>query len=249
MGRLGDAVRRLGRAPARPFSRYFNRRFEDVHGHLDNETQSLTARLEDAVTTTRALQERVATDTEVVSELTIGFERLAERMADRLDEVVAVVEDLLTGAPQDRSPEHAFAHATVLRLRPGARVIDASPTPEFGGTLASFGAKVSAVADPSEQWDAPEPADAAFCMAAGTGDSQANLGDLLRRLQGWVRDDGELVLSLSGPLESDDLLDGWILLDRHVFVRGSAGAWEPAVPASAAARGETVTLLRLRRAP
>lgn len=78
-------MRGVARAPVRPFARYFNRRFEDVHGHLDNETKSVRAQLEAAVATTRALQERIATDVEVVSELTIGLERLVARLEDRVD--------------------------------------------------------------------------------------------------------------------------------------------------------------------
>jgi hypothetical protein len=108
VGKLRDTLRRVAGAPARPVAGYFNRRFEDVHGHLDNETASVRAELEAAVATTRALQDRVATDVEVVSELAIGFERLAERFADRMDAVVAALERLLgPGAPAPRLPEDA----------------------------------------------------------------------------------------------------------------------------------------------
>jgi hypothetical protein len=85
VGKLSDAVRAVARAPAGPFARYFNRRFEDVHGHLDNETKSLRAQLEATLATTRALQDRIATDVEVVSELTIGLERIVSRLEDRVD--------------------------------------------------------------------------------------------------------------------------------------------------------------------
>lgn len=248
MGRLSDFARRLGRAPARPFARYFNHRFEDVHGHLDNETVSITARLEEAVATTRALQERVSNDTEVVSELTIGFERLAERFADRMDEVVSALEQLLRrGLHVDRLPEHAFVHAVIVRLGSGARVIDASPTSEFTRTLASLGASVltPGPAEDVEQWAGPdEPADAAFCIAAGSGDAPANVGDLLKRLQGWLRDDGEVVLSLPERVEPAELPDGWDVLERRVFHRRSPEVWEPAPTTSTGA--EAVTLLRLR---
>ena len=240
-------MRRLGRAPARPFARYFNRRFEDVHGHLDNETQSMAARLEDAVATTRALQERVSNDTEVVSELTIGFERLAERLADRMDEVVARVEQQPgPHATRNRLPEHAFAHATIVRLGPGARVIDASPTSDLVPTLESLGASVVTITGPSEDWTGlDQPADAAFCLAAGSADAPANLGDLLKRLQSWLRRDGELVLSLSGAMEPGDLVDDWDVLERRVFRRSGEG-WEPATATRTGV--ETVTLLRLRPA-
>jgi cell division protein FtsB len=89
-----DTVRRVAAAPARPFVRYFNRRFEDVHGHLDNESQFVNIRLEEAVATARVLQERIATDVEVMSELTIGLERFGDRLADRIDALVETVEKL-----------------------------------------------------------------------------------------------------------------------------------------------------------
>ncbi len=89
-----DTVRRVAGAPARPFTRYFNRRFEDIHGHLDNETSAMDTRLQETLASTRALQERIATDVEVMSELTIGLERFADRLADRMDAVLEEVEKL-----------------------------------------------------------------------------------------------------------------------------------------------------------
>jgi hypothetical protein len=89
-----DTARRVAAAPARPFVRYFNRRFEDVHGHLDNETEFVNTRLEDTLATTRTLQERIATDVEVMSELTIGLERFADRLADQMDSVLGAVQQL-----------------------------------------------------------------------------------------------------------------------------------------------------------
>ncbi len=83
-----DTARRVAAAPAGPFARYFNRRFEDVHGHLDNEIEFET------VAATRVLQERIATDTEVMSELTIGLERFADRLADRIDGLGEAVDKL-----------------------------------------------------------------------------------------------------------------------------------------------------------
>jgi hypothetical protein len=89
-----DTARRVAAAPARPFVRYFNRRFEDVHGHLDNEIEFVNARLAETVAATRVLQERIATDTEVMSELTIGLERFADRLADRIDGLGEAVDKL-----------------------------------------------------------------------------------------------------------------------------------------------------------
>ena len=85
MGNLSDALRDAARAPVRPFARFFNRRFEDVHGHVENETAVVNARLDDVVATTRSLQERVTTDLEVLSELTLSLERLVNRLEERVN--------------------------------------------------------------------------------------------------------------------------------------------------------------------
>jgi hypothetical protein len=89
-----DTVRRVAGAPARPFVRFFNRRFEDVHGHLDNEADLVNTRLAETLATTRALQERIATDVQVISELTVGLERLADRFAERVDALLEALEHL-----------------------------------------------------------------------------------------------------------------------------------------------------------
>jgi len=68
----------------RSVSGFFNRRFEDVHGHVENETAIVNARLDEVVSTTRELQERVTTDLEVLSELTLSLERLVGRLEERL---------------------------------------------------------------------------------------------------------------------------------------------------------------------
>jgi hypothetical protein len=85
--------------------RYFNRRFADLHGHIENETRALTARVDETLAATRALQERVATDLEVVSELTISLERFADRFGARIDEVVDALERAIAKAGDEvRAP-------------------------------------------------------------------------------------------------------------------------------------------------
>jgi archaellum component FlaC len=85
VGNLTDRLRRVAAAPVRPFARYFNRRFAGVHGHLDNDAAALNARLDETVATTRSLQERVTTDLEVLSELTLSLERLVRQLEDRVN--------------------------------------------------------------------------------------------------------------------------------------------------------------------
>lgn len=86
---MSDAGRRAARMPMGPVAGYFNRRFEDVHGHVENETAVVNARLDDVVSTTRELQERVTTDLEVLSELTLSLERIVRRLEERLDAIEA----------------------------------------------------------------------------------------------------------------------------------------------------------------
>jgi hypothetical protein len=109
MGKASESGKRVARASVSPFTRYFNRRFEDLHGHIENETRALTARVDEALAATRALQERVATDLEVVSELTLSLERFADRFGARIDEVVTTLERVLATATDEpaarESPE------------------------------------------------------------------------------------------------------------------------------------------------
>lgn len=202
MGRLNDGLRRVARAPVRPFARYFNRRFEDVHGHLDNETESVRARLDDTLTTTQVLQDRVATDVEVISELTIGFERLADRFVDRMDKVLAALEQLVDRQPSALSQAHEHA------------IVD-------------------------------EPADAVFSFAASHEHEPGEISDLLERLRGWLRRDGELVLSLPASIVTNELLRGWEVRERRVLLRGGATEWATGTAAEMADHPEAVVVLRL----
>lgn len=105
MAKASESGKRVARASVSPFTRYFNRRFADLHGHIENETRALNARVEETLAATRALQERVATDLEVVSELTISLERFAERFGARIDEVVEALEHAIAKAGDEaRTP-------------------------------------------------------------------------------------------------------------------------------------------------
>lgn len=105
MAKASESGKRVARASVSPFTRYFNRRFADLHGHIENETRALTARVDEALAATLALQERVATDLEVVSELTISLERFAERFGARIDEVVEALEHAIAKAGDEaRTP-------------------------------------------------------------------------------------------------------------------------------------------------
>jgi hypothetical protein len=84
----------VGRAPIRLISEYFNRRFADVHEHLDNESAAVNAQVEEMLATTRELQERVTTDLEVLSELTLSLERLVGRLEERMDALQLEVDRL-----------------------------------------------------------------------------------------------------------------------------------------------------------
>jgi hypothetical protein len=85
VSRSRDTAGRVGRGPIRLIAGYFNRRFADVHEHLDNEAAAVNTGVEEMLETTKELQDRVTTDLEVLSELTLSLERLVRRLEERLD--------------------------------------------------------------------------------------------------------------------------------------------------------------------
>jgi hypothetical protein len=147
-----DRARRAARGPAAPFLRYFNRRFEDVHGHLDNQTESLT-------TAARGLQERVATDVEVVSELVLTLERFADRFGHRMDEVLAELGHLLAASSTPPGPRRA------------ALTLTASDDP----------AQLAAVLEPLHEWLSPAGELALTVPSTTADDSGTGIGAALPR--------------------------------------------------------------------
>jgi hypothetical protein len=111
MGTLKETAGRAARAPAAPLLEYANRRFEDLHGHLDNRMNEVQAQVEQSLalsrqslTLTRQLKEELDSDVQVIAELTVTLQRFAERFGDRIDEMLAAIEGLLeqrTNAAKD----------------------------------------------------------------------------------------------------------------------------------------------------
>jgi regulator of replication initiation timing len=95
LGTLKDTASQTARAAAGPALQYANRRFEDLHHHLDNRIDELQAQVAQTLAETRALRSELDTDVQVIAELTITLQRFAERFGDRVDELLAAVERVL----------------------------------------------------------------------------------------------------------------------------------------------------------
>lgn len=160
VGKLRAAVRRVAKVPGYPLTRYFNRRFADLHLHLDNESDRIATavggRVDESVTAAQALQDWVASDVETVAELTLTMQRFADRFGDRVDELLVAVRRLLDAAGDatryDPSADPArmvavpLAYAAAARLGPGGRVLLLeNDDPALALSLASLGLVVTVV--------------------------------------------------------------------------------------------------------
>ena len=104
MSTLKETANRAARAPAEPILRFANKRFEDLHEHLDNRMDEVQARLDESVAVTRELKRELETDVQVIAELTITLQRFAERFGERVDDVLAALEHA-AGSGAERGKE------------------------------------------------------------------------------------------------------------------------------------------------
>jgi len=260
-------ARRLTAALASPFTS--RRRFEELHGHVSNQTEivqlglhhvderiaevrfglnHLERRLdglEGGFIERQRLREGLFHDTETLSELSMGFERLvaaSEPFEPSLALVFAVAANLPVdarvldvGAGESR---HVLALAN-LGLR--VTVVDAAGTPWVHPNVHEV--RVS-LADGLE---ASGPFAAAFCTNLGA-DARATLDRAIRS----VPLDGEVVASAHISESTEWLVETLVpdskMLERRVFVRRGPGVWHPQIGPSEALVGyERVAALRLIR--
>jgi hypothetical protein len=219
-----SSAKRAAKRAARPFVGYFDRRFQDLHDHLDRQRlpSDLNARLDQVVALSRQTREEVADDADTIAELAFTLERFADLFTARMEEIV---ETMLSvgpgGAPIDAHVvELPFAYAIADALPAGSHV--ATLTADGGPlalALASLGLRVTAldaagmpsghpniavVDDPVERWTGPSrPLHAVFALStvAGLGlDREDPPDDLDRRVvdlfHKWLQPDGLLVLTL-----------------------------------------------------
>jgi hypothetical protein len=209
---------------ARPLVGYFDRRFQDLHDHIDRERPAadLIARLDQVVALSRQTREEVAADADTIAELAFTLERFADLFTSRMEEIVEAM--FSVGARRTdvdaQLIELPFAYAAADTLPPRAGIAtltgDGGPLPL---ALALLGMRVTALAaagTPSghpnltvseervERWSGPsEPLHALFALssvaALGLGRDEP-VDDLDHQVvdlfRKWLRPDGLLVLTV-----------------------------------------------------
>jgi hypothetical protein len=193
-----SAAKRAAIGVARRFVGYFDRRFQELHEHIDRQqvahidrqqlATDLNARLDEVVALSRQTREEVAADADTIAELAFTLERFADLFTARMEEIVeAMFSASPGGSPIDANVvELPFAYAAADTLPAGATVAtlsgDAALLPV---ALASLGMRVTALADPGvpsghpnltvvddpvERWSGPtHPLHAIFGLSAVAG--------------------------------------------------------------------------------
>ena len=259
-----SAAKRAVRGAAKPFVGYFDRRFQDVHDHLDRlPVDQLEAVLRQELAQTRT---DVAADTDTIAELSFTLERFADLFTARMEQLAGH----LARVPGQAAAEHGskvvelpFAFATAADLEREARVATIRDDDESLSTgLAALGLQVTAV-DPEgalahpdvvvvdervDDWVGPaQPLDAVFALTSArrpVADARPSR-ELLACLHKWIGPTGLLVLAVpvdsehGGGAESiDDLLTDWDVEREAHFEQDRRGAWRRI--AGAPASGLTV---------
>jgi hypothetical protein len=187
------------RVPAalRPIIDYFDKRFQDLHDHVDDRIANVEA--------------RVATEVETISELTLGMQRFVDTSVRQVGELVTVLRDLpLTG---ETAAVLSFALAAGKDLPASGRVLVTGwPGPTLAETFDLLGHTVTRLdAAELEHWPGPDrPLDAVFCGGA--------TGDRLELFAKWLGPGGFAVLAVpgAGALELDD----WEVTLERSFEQG-----------------------------
>ena len=98
-----SAPRRVLRSAVRPVTSYFDRRFEDLHRHVDHRADALTQRIDalqaevERIGSSSTFETLAGTAT-ALADLTDTIRRFADRFADRAGEVADAFSELLSRA-------------------------------------------------------------------------------------------------------------------------------------------------------
>ena len=193
-------------AALRPILDYFDRRFQDLHDHLEERM----ARVEG----------HVATEVETISELTLGMQRFVDTSVRQVGELVTVLRDLpVTG---ETAALLSFALAASRDLPAGAPVLETGwPGPTLAETLVLLEHSVVRLdAGELERWPgADRPLDAIF--SAGTAGDLLS-GDRLDLFRKWLRPEGFGVFAVHGevPVDLAGLTNDWDVVLRRPFEQG-----------------------------
>lgn len=191
-------------AALRPVLDYFDKRFQDLHDHLDDRIQKVEA--------------RVATEVETISELTLGMQRFVDSSVREVAELVTVLRDL---SPRGETPALlSFALAASQHLPAGAQVLETGwPGPALGQTLLLLEhSVVSLGVEEVEGWSgADRPLDAVFAAGPAGRLLAPDRLDLFRK---WLRPEGFAVLAVQGEAAVDLATDDWDVALQRTFERG-----------------------------
>lgn len=247
-----SAAKRVVLGAAGPLVGYFDRRFQDLHEHIDRQPalDQLAAELRHELSQTRT---DVAADTDTIAELAFTLERFADLFTARMEELAGHFSAVARagGTEVDSSiVELPFAFASAAALERGASVAAIGDDGRLSIGLAALGLRVTAlepvagiahpdvavVDEPVADWAGPgEPFDAVVALTAAFGaphPSTSVAREILDLLPKWLRPTGLLVLAIPldtdhgvGAEQLDQLLAAWDVERDAYFEQDSGGAW------------------------
>lgn len=241
------ALRRVGK----PFTRYFDHRFRDLHEHLDSQPalqQFAAATHERFDHLRRDLQqtrEEVANDADTIAELAFTLERFADHFTARMEELAAAFRP--DERPSDTSViELPFAYAAAGSLDAGVTVATIGGDTALPRGLAALGLRVTAIRgnsrlsqhpdvvvvdEDADRWKGPvEPLHGFFALSDAWTASSTPTPALLDLCRKWLRPDGFVVLAfpseaIPAGLHLRELLADWVLERQEVFAPTADGVW------------------------
>lgn len=250
-----SSAKRMLRNAARPFVGYFNRRFEDLHTHVDNPASLqhveavMHGRFEHLLREIRDIRTEIAADADTIAELAFTLERFADLFTARMEELAGQIGAAEAAPlPEVTGAQLPFAFAAAGTLERGTTVATVGDDGSLSKGLAALGLRVIAieptaiasgadvdvVAAPLAEWDGPaEPLAGVFVLAgadssAGTTPTREQV-DLFRK---WLAPSGLLVLgthvAAGRGLKTDDgmeLLTDWDIRHRALLEQHAGGGW------------------------
>jgi len=249
-GRRFTAKRAL-RGVATPFVGYFDRRFQELHDHLDEQVvAALRERFDQMIGELRTTRSDVATDADTIVELAFTLERFADMFTFRMEELAAA----LRSGPHLADPavvELPFAYAVAGKLEAGCSVLVLGGGDSAAIGLAALGLQVTAlghrptdsahpdvarVDTPVDQWGgADRTLDAIFALSEPPEIAHPTR-ELVDQFAKWLRPGGfaALAIGLEPPADVEQRVDA-LLTDWHVerqerFARAPGGLWRRCQP-------------------
>jgi hypothetical protein len=248
-----SAARRAVLGAAGPLVGYFDRRFQDVHEHIDRGQPAfdrLAAELRHELSQTRT---DVAADTDTIAELAFTLERFADLFTSRMEELAGHFSAVArAGGTEVGSSivELPFAFANAAALQRGASVAAMGDDGRLAVGLAALGLRVTAlepvagiahpdvavVDEPVGDWAGPgEPFDAVVALTPAFGPPHPSTSvarETLDRFPKWLRPTGLLVLAIPldtdhgiGAEQLDQLVADWDVERDAYFEQDTGGAW------------------------